>query len=147
MKNLKHLLPILFLLASGIGAFSQEVQIVCGEYTYHAPKGMPRATAMRIAQERARMQALADAFGTTDTQTDSLTTDNGQEQENRSSSVLTTVRTNAEWLGNERKPSYTFDTNRKDGTLTVTCRLCGKARRKVDSPCKVSSGASDDTIP
>lgn len=131
MKYLKHLLPLLFLLAAGIETSAQEVQTVCGEYTYRAPKGMPRATAMRIALDKARMQALADAFGTLTTETDSLAAGNGQEQENRSTSAMTTVRTDAEWLGNEGKPVYTFGTNRKDGTLTVTCRICGKARRKA----------------
>lgn len=144
MKHLHHLLPVLFLLAAAMAVSAQEVQTVCGQYTFQAPKGMPRATAMRLALQKARLQALTDAFGITETRTDTLAAGTGRTETDRSATSMTTTHTEAQWLGDEGKPQYTFATD--NGTLTVTCRVCGKARKKPADP-QASSAASGGTVP
>lgn len=126
MKHPLHLLPVLFLLAAATAVSAQEVQTVCGQYTFHAPKGMPRATAMRLALHKARLQALTDAFGTIGTPADTLAAGPGRTETDH----LSTTHTEAQWLGDEGKPQYTFSAGKDNGTLTVTCRVCGKARKK-----------------
>lgn len=146
MKHLPQLLPVLFLLAAATVVSAQEVETVCGQYTFHAPKGMPRATAMRLALHKARLQALTDAFGTAETRTDTLAAGTGRTETDRSATSMTTTHTEAQWLGDEGKPQYTFSTNKDNGTLAVTCRVCGKARKKPADP-QASDAASDGTVP
>lgn len=57
------LLLVLTLLTAG-QAVAQKVRRVKGEYTYYAPLSQSPDEAKRIALERAKTQALADAFGT-----------------------------------------------------------------------------------
>lgn len=50
---------------------SQRIERVHGEYTYHVPENVALEEGRRIALERAKIQALADAFGTTVSQNNS----------------------------------------------------------------------------
>lgn len=45
-------------------AFAQKVKTAVGTYEYHAPKNITMEEAERIALERAKLQAIADEFGT-----------------------------------------------------------------------------------
>lgn len=53
---------------------------VCGEYTFYAPENVSLSEAKRIALERAKLQALADEFGTVISQvnTSVVKDDNGK---------------------------------------------------------------------
>ena len=55
---------ILLLTLLTTSVFAQKVKTVEGEYTYHAPENVTIEQARRIALERAKIQALADEFGT-----------------------------------------------------------------------------------
>ena len=55
---------LLLLLLATLPAAAQKIQKVCGEYTYYVPENVSRSAAMRTALERAKIQALADKFGT-----------------------------------------------------------------------------------
>lgn len=44
--------------------FSQKMKTVEGEYTYHAPENVTLEEAKRTTLDRAKIQAIADAFGT-----------------------------------------------------------------------------------
>lgn len=59
-----------------IAASAQKPVVVDGEYTYYAPRSVTPDEAERTAIERAKIQALADAFGTTVSQTNSTVTKN-----------------------------------------------------------------------
>ena len=61
---MKHTFLYFFLLFT-IPVFSQKMKTVEGEYTYHAPENVSLEEARRTALDRAKIQALADEFGTT----------------------------------------------------------------------------------
>ena len=46
---------------------------------------------------------------------------------------LGSTEVKGEWIADEGEPEYTFDINKDDGTLIVTCRVCGKAREIVSA--------------
>lgn len=146
MKHPKLFLLAAVLLTAALPSAAQEIKTACGESTYEVSKNTPRMVAMRIALTKARAQALANAFGTSTTQTDSLTAQNGEEEADRFVSSMTTVNVTGEWIANEGAPEYTFETDEEKGTLRVTCRICGKVRKRAsDGP--AIHVASDDTIP
>lgn len=53
---------LLYLLSSSV--FAQRVEKVTAEYVYHAPENISLEEAKYIALERAKIQAIADTFGT-----------------------------------------------------------------------------------
>lgn len=130
---MKQFLIFAFLLLAALPAQSQKIKKVCGEYTYYVPEDVPRSQAMRIALNRARIQALADEFGTVVSQTNSgyQKNDNGQTDSHFFSIDATEVK--GEWIADEGTPEYTYDMNPEDGTLVITCRVCGKAREIVNA--------------
>ena len=101
MKHPKLFLLAAVLLAAALPSAAQEIKTACGESTYEVSKNTPRMVAMRIALTKARAQALANAFGTSTTQTDSLTAQNGEEEADRFVSSMTTVNVTGEWIANE----------------------------------------------
>ena len=65
---MKGLLSVLFVL--GVGSLcAQKVETLEAEYVYHAPENMTLEEAKRVALERAKIEALAKAFGTMVSQT------------------------------------------------------------------------------
>lgn len=129
---MKHYILLLLLLAT-LPAAAQKIQKVCGEYTYYVPENVSRSAAMRTALERAKIQALADKFGTIVSQTNtSIVKDNNGQADSRFFSLGST-EVKGEWIADEGEPEYTFDINKDDGTLIVTCRVCGKAREIVSA--------------
>ncbi len=132
MKHPKSFLIAAALLTAALPSAAQEIKTACGEYTYEVSKSTPRMVAMRIALTKARVQAMANAFGSSTTQTDSLTNQNGEEGAEQSISSTTTVNIEGEWIANEGEPEYTFETDEEKGTLRVTCRICGKVRKKAE---------------
>lgn len=52
------------LFLSSLPALAQRIEKVHIEYTYHAPENISLEEAKRIALERAKIQAIADEFGT-----------------------------------------------------------------------------------
>ena len=73
----RHFAATALFLIFAISAACQELVAVNGEYTYYAPGSVAPDQAVRTAIERAKIQALADAFGTTVTQTNSIVTKSG----------------------------------------------------------------------
>ena len=62
-KCMQRLLFI-FLLAVSLTVYAQKLKTVEGEYTYHASENVTLEQAKRTALDRAKIQALADVFGT-----------------------------------------------------------------------------------
>ena len=83
ITDMKHYILLLLLLAT-LPAAAQKIQKVCGEYTYYVPENVSRSAAMRTALERAKIQALADEFGTIVSQTNtSIVKDNNGQADSR----------------------------------------------------------------
>lgn len=105
---------------------AQRVQRVCGEYTYYAEGNQTPNEAKRTALEGARLQALADEFGTVISQstTQQETLANGEEK--TYFSQLNASEVKGEWLEDDGEPVY--EISYVQDMLVVKCRVCGKAR-------------------
>ena len=62
---------IIFLLMPLLSTFAQKIERVHGEYAYQVPDNISLEEGKRTALERAKIQALVDAFGTLVSQSNS----------------------------------------------------------------------------
>lgn len=106
--------------------FSQKIKKVAASYTYYAPETMSLEEAKRTALKYAKIQAIADEFGTIVTQSTSLISSdtNGQSDEKFFSLAETDVK--GEWIETIGEPMY--DIQFKNHHIAVTCLVKGKAR-------------------
>lgn len=121
-------LAILVMLCSLVTLIAQDVVKVSGEYTYHAPIDVSIEQAKAIALERARLQCLADEFGTIVNQSNStiIRTSNGQTDMSQFSLGGTEVK--GEWLGDLQSPIYQIRYDELSECNIVHVRVVGKAR-------------------
>ena len=126
----RQFLLILSLLQLMIG-YSQRVAKVSATYTYYAPETMSVEEAKRVALDRAKIQAIADEFGTIVSQNTStiVSNINGETDSHFFSVGGSDVK--GEWIETIREPKYNI--NYTDNTLVVICTVTGKAREIVSS--------------
>lgn len=119
-------LLILLLACSAAWCFSQKTVKVSATYTYYAPETMSVEEAKRVALERAKIQAIADEFGTVVSQSTStvVTNENGKSDTRFFSTGGIDVK--GEWIETIGEP--TFETTYKEGQFIVTVTVKGKAR-------------------
>lgn len=122
-----RLLSTAFLLcAFCLTAFSQKLKTVEAEYTYHASENVTLEQARRTALERAKIQALADAFGTVVSQYNTTRVQNNGEQSKVDFFSLGESAVKGEWIETIREE---FDDPKfEDGMTVITCRVKGRAR-------------------
>lgn len=122
-----RLLSTAFLLcAFCLTAFSQKLKTVEAEYTYHVSENVTLEQARRTALERAKIQALADAFGTVVSQYNTTRLQNNGEQSKVDFFSLGESAVKGEWIETIREE---FDDPRfEDGMTVITCRVKGRAR-------------------
>ena len=94
------------LLSVAAVSFAQKVQKVTATYTYYAPENVTLEEAKHTALDRAKISAIADAFGTLVTQNNStvITNQNG-ESDNRFFS-LGGSEVKGEWVETIKEPVY-----------------------------------------
>ena len=121
-----RILYSLLLLAFSVVAFSQKMEKVTAAYTYYAPENVSKADAMRIALERAKITAIADAFGTIVTQsnTNVISVQNGKTDERFFSLGGSEVR--GEWIETLNEPVY--DIRYEGDMLVVSVEVTGRIR-------------------
>ena len=112
-------------------AFAQRVKTVKGEYTYHAPENVTIEQAKRTALERAKIQALADEYGTIVQQQNITRVENNNGESTTDFFSVGGSEVKGEWLGDEDDPEY--EIRYEDNMLVVTCRVKGKARELVSA--------------
>ena len=106
----------------------QKVSKVSATYTYYAPETMSIEEAKRIALERAKIDAIANEFGTIIHQNNSMvvSNSNGKTDETFNSYQYSDVK--GEWIETINEPQYDIDY--KDHLLIVTVRVTGKIKEK-----------------
>lgn len=116
----------LLLLVIPLFAYATDV-VISGEATYYDDGRHSRMECLKIAADQARINALANEFGTIVAQNiiQSEHITNGKEFNNLLTLSATEVR--GEWLGDigEPKFEYAYDSHQN---LIVTCKIKGKAR-------------------
>lgn len=107
-------------------AFSQKATKVSGKYVFYPPSTMSIDEAKSEAIKRARLQALADAFGTIISQTSNtvMTNNGGESSVDFFSSGVNEVM--GEWIEDSEEPKVTIEYI--DDTLVVTATVKGKGR-------------------
>lgn len=122
---------ILFILSSliCIPLFPQKTKTVEGEYTYNPPENISIEEARRIALNRAKVQALADKFGTIITQSNNsiIESNNGKSDINLFSINESEVK--GEWIKTIGEPKYNI--MYEDGMLLVSVKVKGLARERL----------------
>lgn len=110
---------------------AQKVKKVCGEYTYYAEGNESLNEAKTRALEAAKMQAIADEFGTVISQSTSQEESLDDGIEHSFFSQLNSSEVKGEWLENIGEPKY--EISYTDNMLVVKCNICGNARKTTNS--------------
>lgn len=116
--------------------FAQQERRVEGEYTYYAPQDVSLEAARATAIEQARVQALAEAFGTLIEQTTFTRQENTDGTSSINMLALGESTVKGEWLNDTKEPEteVVFEEN----FLMVTAHVWGVARELVSAPIDIS---------
>lgn len=124
---MRRLLPLLIiLLTTGITVYSQKIKKVSATYTYYAPETMSVEEAKRTALERAKIQAIADEFGTIVSQSTSSIVKNCDAQSGSSFFSIGGSEVRGEWIYTLGDPEY--DITYEQDMLVVKVKVRGEAR-------------------
>lgn len=110
-----------------IGLSAQKIKTVSGTYEYHAPKNISMEEAERIALERAKLQAIADEFGTLVSQSNFTSVSNRNGESDVDFFSLGSSEAKGEWIETLGKPQFnrSFD---EDGNLIIRVTVKGRIR-------------------
>ena len=124
-------LLLLGMIFSCITLFAQNIKTVSAEYTFYAPETMSVEEAKRTALERAKIQAIADEFGTLVSQSTStvISTKNGETDSQFFAIGGSEVK--GEWIETIGKPKVTIEYTANQ--LVVHCFVKGKAREMASA--------------
>lgn len=125
--------------------FGQKVQKVQGEYVYYPPENISLESAKQTALERAKIQALADAFGTIVSQNNSTFVRNENGYSSTDFFSLGESEVKGEWIETIGEPTYTI--LYEQDMLVVKVRVSGRAREiehaQIDFVAKVLCNGTD----
>ena len=114
-----------------VGTFAQRTEKVRAEYIYHAPENVSLEEAKRIALERAKIQAIADEFGTIVSQSNTTLVSNRNGESSSDFFSLGGSEVKGEWIETIGKPEY--DINYEQGMLVVKAMVNGRIREIVSA--------------
>lgn len=106
--------------------YSQRTTKVSATYTYYAPETMSIEEAKRVALDRAKIQAIADEFGTIVSQSTSTLVTNKNGESDTQFFALGGSDIKGEWIETIGNPEYQLKF--ENHFLVVTCSVKGKAR-------------------
>lgn len=110
---------------------AQRTEKVRAEYIYHAPENISLEEAKRIALERAKIQAIADEFGTIVSQSNTTLVSNRNGESSSDFFSLGGSEVKGEWIETIGKPEY--DINYEQGMLVVKAIVSGRIREIVSA--------------
>lgn len=125
-KCMQRLLFI-FLLAVSLTVYAQKLKTVEGEYTYHASENVTLEQAKRTALDRAKIQALADVFGTIVSQYNATQVKNTNGHSSIDFTSIGGSEVKGEWIETIGEPEYKQPVY-EDGMLVVSVKVKGRAR-------------------
>lgn len=128
MKKLFLLLSFIFLVVS---VHAQKLKTIEGEYTYHAPENVTLEQAKMTALDRAKIQALADEFGTIVSQYNTTVVENRNEQSYIDFSSIGGSDVKGEWIETLGEPIYHI--MYEGDMLVVSVKVKGKAREIISA--------------
>lgn len=123
------LLLCMVLLCMSLSA--QKVKTVSAEYTFYAPETMSVEEAKRTALERAKIQAIADEFGTIVSQSTSTVISNKNGESDSQFFSIGGSDVKGEWIETIGVPKFNIDYS--NNQLIIHCTVKGKAREIVSA--------------
>ena len=144
------MIPFRFILILGMLSlssllFAQRVEKVRASYTYHAPENITLEQAKRTALERAKLQAIADEFGTVVSQSNTMLVSNRNEESSTDFFSLGSSEVRGEWIETIGEPTY--EICYEQGTLVVKVIVAGRIREitkaKIDFKAEVLCNGTD----
>lgn len=120
------LLYFIFILCFPLILCAQRVQKVCGEYTYYAEGNQSANEAKRSALETAKLQAIANEFGTVISQSTLQKETSIDGKESSYFSQLSAIEVKGEWIEDINEPIY--EISFVQDMLVVKCKICGRVR-------------------
>ena len=142
---MKRTLLIIILLNVILATYAQKVLRVSGEYTYYAPENVTLEEAKRTALERAKLDALANVFGTTVTQSNTSYLSNVNDESKVKFWSYGGTEVKGEWIETIGSPEYKISYDQS--MLVVKVSVEGKAREiqnmQVDLDVKVLRNGTD----
>lgn len=143
---MSRITTLFILLTIGIGLSAQQTKKVRGEYTYHAPENVTLEEARRTALERAKIQLIADEFGTVVAQTNTTFVENTNGESSVDFQSLGASEVKGEWIETIGEPKY--DISYEQGMLVVKVRVEGRIREitaaKVEFTAKILCNGTED---
>lgn len=121
-----RLLSLICIVSLALPLSAQPLKRVQGDYTYIAPDNISISEAKKTALYRARIQALADEFGTIVSNHTSTIVSNENGNSSIDFSSLGSSLVKGEWIETIGKPE--FEIKYEQGTLIVKCHVEGRAR-------------------
>ena len=119
-----------FLLLMTINCFSQKIKTVETDYIFYAPSNITVEEAKRTALERAKIQAIADSFGTIVSQNNSTYISNKNDESDTYFISIGESDVKGEWLETIGEPKF-GDIFYQDNLLVVPVSVKGKAREII----------------
>lgn len=130
MRNIKKVL-ILLLLLLPVTIRAQKVLKVTGEYVYYAPSSVTLDQAKQIALDRAKVQLIADEFGTIVGSTNITRIENSNGLSDIQMLTLGESEVKGEWLETIGNPIYKI--GYENDMLFVKVSISGKIREIVSA--------------
>lgn len=120
-----------FLCLLSFCVFAQRMEKVTAEYVYHAPDNISLEEAKRIALDRAKIQVIADVFGTIVSQSNftAVTNRNGKSDVDFFSSGGSEVK--GEWIESIGEPEYAI--SYEQGMLVIKASIVGRIREIISA--------------
>ena len=142
----KLILSTLLSIISVLGVSAQKTLTVDADYTYRAPEDVSLSKAKQTALERAKLQAIADAFGTIVSETNTMRMSNRKGRSDVDFMSIGSSDVKGEWIETIGNPQYQVETDGESFVVTVRCK--GKIREivanEVDFNVKVLRNGTDD---
>lgn len=107
-------------------AFAQKTKTVEATVTYYAPETMSMAEARRTALDRAKIEAIANEFGTIVSQSNSTAISNMNGNSDSRFISIGGSDVKGEWIETIGEPKY--EEILQEGMYAITCHVKGKAR-------------------
>lgn len=128
---LKYLFLICFVSFFFSASFAQRTKKVQTEYIYYAPENISLEEAKHIALERAKIQSIADEFGTIVSQTNTTMMGNLNGNSSIDFSSLGVSEVKGEWIETIGQPQ--FEINYEQNMLVVKVEVSGRIREIVSA--------------
>lgn len=125
------LLCVLSLLLLSLPVLSKDIKTVEAEYVYYAPENMTIEEAKRTAVERAKIQAIADAFGTIVSQTNTTRVENSNGKSSVDFLSIGGSDVKGEWIETIGEPSISVSYDKN--VLVIKVYIKGRAREITTS--------------